>query len=503
MAENSDLKWALAQYSDSTRARNYTTYANYYDGKQKLRFASDKFRSAFGILFKTFSENVCPAVVDSLCDRLKIVGFRTNQAKISSESVASTIPGTPDRKRVLVKDPDGQKAWDLWQRNRMDLKARDVHREAIREGDSYVIVWPDENMQAAIWPQLAGEVYVQYDPNTPGRLLRACKLWFDVVELKWRLNVYTIDGITKYISREKASSAPTLSAGGFQAVPDSFVPNPYGRVPVFHFARGADGKPGRSDLADVIPLQDALNKSVMDMLVAMEFASYKQRYIIGLEVEIDEETGQPADSRMKNYGVDRMMAIPDADAKVGQFDATDLGQFLRVQEKFWASVARVSGTPLHYFFITSGDFPSGEAQKAAEARFSTRIEECHTGFGNTWVDVMAFAMEIDGDFKEGMRANPLWKDATPRSDSELADTAVKKKSVGVPRSQLLREMGYSDEQIEQFLQEADAESVASALLRMPQGTNQSGQPGEPQQMPGDQKRSTTQPTNQNTRGVRQ
>lgn len=494
-----DLIWAVSQYKPSHKRSRYELYWNYYEGNHRLAFATEKFRSTFGALFKEFAENVCPAVVDSLVDRLKVTGFRANTASMQTQDQPSPVSGVqgitvPPRKRVSISDPDGQAAWDIWTRNRMDLRSKEVHREAAMMGDAYVIVWPDQEMQAAIWPQLANEVSVQYDPNNPGVVLRGCKRWYDPLEKKWRLNTYTQFEIQKYQSR-KTTADPPEEDTGYMLFDE--IPNPYGITPVFHFPRGSEQRPGRSDLKDVIPIQDALNKSVMDLLIAMEFASFKQRYIIGIDVEVDEETGQPTDANAKNYGVDRMMAIPNEEAKVGQFDATDLSQFLRVQEKFWASAARVSGTPLHYFFITEGDFPSGESQKAAEARFSTRIEDCQTGWGNQWEDTIEFAMVIDGVSKEDLELDALWEDASPRSQSELADTAVKKKAIGVPRSQLLREQGYSDEEIDRFLQESDAEAMQNFALRQkstavtnPTGTQQGNN-------------QNVQPSGENTRGVRQ
>jgi len=71
------------------------------------------------------------------------------------------------------------------------------------------------------------------------------------------------------------------------------TPNPYGRVPVFHFPNRRVYDYGISDLADVIPIQDALNKALMDMLVAMEFGAFKQRWVTGIEYETDPVTGKP------------------------------------------------------------------------------------------------------------------------------------------------------------------------------------------------------------------
>jgi hypothetical protein len=468
-----DLEWAVKRFQGSRRRKRYENAFRYYEGDHQMAFATDKFKATFFDIFKDFSENLCPAVIDPLTDRLRIVSFRSSTAVVTTEDIplppipsmnGASPTGDLTRKRVSISDPDGELAWEHWERNRMDLKSTEVHRESLLTGDAYVIVWPDENMEPAIFPQIADECDVQYDPNSPGQLLRAAKVWYDDVEGLWRLNVYLRDHIEKYRTQPVRPEAFPTTDSAFIHILD--VPNPYNIVPVFHFPNKVENNYGISELKDVIPIQDGLNKSVVDMLVAMEFAAYKQRYIIGYDPEINEETGEPVDPNARQYGVDRLMGIPDPEAKVGQFDATDLAQFLKVQDKFWLSAARVSGTPLHYFYITSGDFPSGEAIKSAEGRFIRRIEDQQTAKGNRWEDVIVFCMQIARQWREGLTFTALWDDATPRSDAEIADTAVKKRAVGVPDSTLQREMGYSEEEIEQNLQEAYAQKIIQSALKM-------------------------------------
>lgn len=483
-----DLEWALHHWSQSRKMAAYILYRNYFLGNHELAFATEKFKSTFGQVFREFAENMCEPVVDALSDRLVVRGFKSNNAEMVIEAVDSNVPtpqprvagalpapNAPGRKKVTTKDPDGEAALEIWRRNRMDLKSQEVHEEALSLGDGYVIVWPNDEMEAEIWPQLATECCVQYDPNNQKSIIRGAKCWWDDLERSWYLNIYKTDGITKF---QQKGTSTALSSQPTQFIQYDFVPNPYEIVPIFHFPNKAIRKLGYSELQNVIPLQNGLNKAVMDMIIAMEFASFKQRYVIGLELEVDDETGEPKDPNAKNYGVDRLLTFSDPETKVGQFDATDLAQFLRVQEKFWASTARVSGTPLHYFFITEGDFPSGEAMKSAEARFIKKITDRQTSFGNVWEDVMLFALRIDGTDSDGLRLETLWKDASPRSDSEIADTAVKKKAVGVSRSQILKELGYDDDTIMRMLEESDADSERSALLKQGNepGTNPNGQP---------------------------
>lgn len=477
---SSDVEWALRQYCSGARHNAYLESRAYYEGKHRLAFATESFRESFGGLFSAFAENMCPAVVDAVGDRLELTGFESTAKKTSTVAVESPIEGVPARKRVEIEDDIGQRAWDLWEDLNMDTKSPDVHREALTMGDGYVIVWPDNEMNVQIWPQDAEQMAVQYDPDSEGRILRASKLW-QIDDGRYRMNLYFTDRIEKYVTRTAKKVRPNI--GDWKHfIPygedgESTVDNPYGVVPVFHFPNRRVGRMGVSELTDVIPLQDGLNKAVADMLVTMEYSAFKQRYIIGLEVEVDPATGRPIDNTLDAAGVDRVVAIPDPDAKVGQFDATDLTQFLKVQEKFWASAARVSGTPLHYFYIVEGDFPSGEAMKSAEARFVKKIVERQKSWGKVWREVMRFAMYIEGDLTEAQFTAPVdeggvklavtWGPAEPRSQTEIADTAVKKKAVGVSPSQILKELGYDDETIDRMLEELAATQIANQVTSTP------------------------------------
>ena len=478
-----DLQWALKQFK-SKRQQAYSLYNSYYDGNQRLAFATEKFRDVFGHVFKEFAENLCSPVVDALSDRLEITGFKSSEAEVVIEEektegegpkveggagLGEEVKPAASYRKVTTKDPLGVRCLEIWDRNRMDLKAGEVHTESLKLGDAYAIVWPNDEQEAEIWPQVGYNCCIRYDANIQGKILVGAKRWWDDVTDKWMINLYYPEMIVKFIQKG-TSTHLAENINSFEVY--ERVNNPYGRVPLFHFPNRRARAYGISELRDVIPIQDGLNKSCMDMIIAMEFASFKQRYVIGWEIPLDEVTGEPVDPTAKNYGVDRLLAIGDVDAKVGQFDATDLTQFLKVQEKFWASAARISGTPLHYFFITEGDFPSGEAMKSAEARFVKKIKDRQTGFGNVWEDVLKFCLRIEEstDTSE-IEIESEWVTAAPRSESEVADTAVKKKAVGVSRSQILRELGYDEETIIRMLMESDADAVRSAQLK---GAQQNG-----------------------------
>ena len=136
----------------------------------------------------------------------------------------------------------------------------------------------------------------------PSLPCRRVKRWLEIDGTAWAV-LYLPDRIVKY---RAAKAASTLDASQYEngqtpsvlAAPqnwrvDQTIPNPLGVVPVVQFTnRPALLTEGRSDLVDVIPLQDAVNKLRSDMLVAAEYAAYRQRFVVGLELEVDEETGQ-------------------------------------------------------------------------------------------------------------------------------------------------------------------------------------------------------------------
>jgi len=436
---SSDLKWALSDLAGRLEA--YRLAQDYYEGRHRLAFASDKFRSAFGSLLRAFADNLCAAVVDTVADRLQVIGFDTEQGDSSNLAAA---------------------AWALWQDNRMDRRAGEVHQQAFICGDAYAIVWPDSDGRPVIYPNQAAQVTVAYDPEMPGKIVRAAKTWL-AEDKRLRLTLYYPDRIEKYatpgplvqgLSPELASRLIPFEVPG-EPWP---LPNPYGVVPVFHFANGGImGGFGRSELADIVPLQDGLNKAVADMLVAMEFVALPQRWITGLEVEIDETTGKPKAPFVP--GADRVWTIGDPDAQLGQFAAADLSQFLAVQDSFRMEIARVSGIPLHYLSLRQ-DYPSGEAMKTAEARLTAKVRDRQIAWGNVWEDAMMLALRMAG-LSEEAHLSTLWQDTAPRSEREFLEGLLLKQQIGASNDALLREAGYSPEQIEQM--HAEVGSASSQL----------------------------------------
>lgn len=390
-------------------------YERYYDGRHDLRFATEKFANTFGELFREFALNLCPVVCDAIRDKLRITGFSAERSE-TGDIDAST-------RSVAI-------------RTRLHTVANQVHKEALKTGDGYAIVWPDSRGHARIYAQNASNIAVEYAQDEPGRIIAAIKWWID--ENKYaRANMFFDDRIERYVSRSKTEGyLPAMK--DLVAVADGVTPNPFGVVPVFHFANNADiGGRGRSELEAVIPIQDGLNKSSLDMLVAMEFAAFRQRWATGIEVEYS------ADGKAITpftTGIDSLWIAGDSAAKFGDFEAARLDQFLKVKDSFRADIASVSATPLHYFLQEANNFPSGESLRQASARFTAKVRDRQTAFGEVWAEVMAFALRAEG--RGDVSVITQWEDPAPLSEREKLKNLLLKKQLGIDDQGALTEAGY-------------------------------------------------------------
>ena len=475
---NMDIEQALTNFRAG--AERYGKAERYYNGDHDLAFATEKFQNTFGTLFREFALNLCPVICDAVRDKLRIVGFSVEaDGAVSSQPSAVSI-GDSSNSGDSVNSVNSVTR-SIWQRNRMGTRAGEIHKEAFICGDAYMMVWPDRDGNAVFYPNRAANMTVVADDDVPGRVLWAAKQWI-TNDKHVRLNLFYPDRIEKYISKRESEGVlpdakdfvpvgtraslpawtrvrpdgpsasalmtpeePALRAGmpAFRHVVD----NPYGIVPVFHFANNADlGMTGRSELEAAMPVQDGLNKLVLDMLVAMEFSAYRQRWAAGIEIEIDAEGKAVAPFKA---GVEHLWISENPNARFGDFDTAELAQFLKVKDSFRVDIASVTGTPLHYFLQHTGDFPSGESLKKAETRFLAKVRDRQESFGQVWADAMSFALRIE--CRSDVRLITDWEDPAPMSEREVLENLLLKKQLGLSTEQALIEVGYGASDVSKMI----------------------------------------------------
>ncbi len=99
------------------------------------RLRRKSLRNAFGSLFRAFALNLCPAVCDAVKDKLRITGFG---AVPQPRHRSGATP--PVQEASFTSDVDR-----IWDANRMGIRAGEIHKEALRNGNAYLVVWPDDD----------------------------------------------------------------------------------------------------------------------------------------------------------------------------------------------------------------------------------------------------------------------------------------------------------------------------------------------------------------------
>lgn len=452
----SDIEWAVSTWSENSEA--YEVCEAYFAGDHPLTFATEKFRNTFGTLFQKLRDNLCPAVVYAEADRLYVSGWDGDGAKEATELAAATS---------------------------LDRTIRSAVKNSVMQGDGYILVSESDNESGVqFWEHTPQCIVVEYDDeDDPTKMVRAAKIWENSSGLG-RLNLYYEDGVEKFQTNSKITSGMPEKRTRWKKIgADDYD---YGRPPIFHFAHDADlGDMGTSLLKDVIPLQDCLNKSTCDMMVAGEFVAFPQRWATGLQIDIDEDSGRPRNPPF-TPGVDRIWTAA-GDVKFGQFTAGEMSQFVQVQQEMRKEIARVTGVPTHMLYLDE-QWPTGEAMKTAEGRLVKRIEAQQQNYNSEAKAMMNLGLQIAGK-GEKKKLVPVWANAAPHSPLLDAETELVMQQVGVSKKESLRRLGFSDDKIEEMMTENEEEAQKKAELALknappvdpnakPTPFNRNGPPGQ-------------------------
>jgi len=459
------LAWLATE--DSDRQSRYVTYREYYDGDHDTQLTA---RMRKFLQLKTgeeFNSNYCPIVVDALAERLRVTGFDCGD----DEELAEQL-------------------WDWWVANRGDALQGIAHTAAGRDGDTYVLVdWNEDDAIPRLRHQAAYDgtegIKVHYNRETR-EIAFASKRWRIESENPGqagkvrRLNLYYPNRIEKYISNQDAFEGAWLKYAESESawpIPwENKAGEPLG-VPIIHFKNADQGYDfGQSELKKVIPLQNALNKSIIDLLAISDLQGFPIPWIIG------------ADANGLSLAPGSWVAVEDAGVdspvSIGQLEAADLTGVIELKDSFVTEIARVSRTPLSYF-QSSGQRPAEGTLKQEEVGLVARAEDRQVGFGNAWEDCLRLGIRLYNTFGEGgldedATISTQWDDPQTRNEKEHLETLTMKAKLDVPHETLWAEMGYDADQIAEMKAQRGEEmeeqsNIGGELLRAFEGGGFGGQ----------------------------
>lgn len=439
--EDDEQEWLKAAADmGSARLDAYDLAERYYRGEHQVQL-TDREREFLEASGLPFSENYCETIADAAVNRLRVVGFGSEDQQLA------------------------EFAKGFWHDNRLKAGQVPVHEAAVKLGDAFVIVEPGENgKKPRAHYNDPRHVKVVYDS---GEALYAAKIWptrrVSVSNPQGRpilrMNIYWPDQVEKFFSlAENGDWAPFVGKPGEAAkvwwtMDGTASGEPIG-IPVVHFAHKPCPHYGVSKLRNVIPQQDAFNKTVIDHFWVMDAQGWPQQWGkgVGDEQEIKRHPGS-------------LWTVENENAEFGQFVAADPTKTIQALESQIKRMASRSQTALH-LMLAGGNLPSGETLKTSESGQTHAAERFHLDNGGRWEDVPLLAARVEAAFGESdppldAALETRWKQPESRNEIDEANTAVLWQTLGVSEDTILSRLGF-DPAEERRKRERNGDGAAAA-----------------------------------------
>ncbi|WNO26023.1 portal protein [Arthrobacter phage Wildwest] len=314
-----------------------------------------------------------------------------------------------------AKAADNAVPWSYWQDNGLDARQSIAHRGALEYGASYTLILPGTLRERRIprmrplSPLRSAAWYRDDDDEFPEIGLRRLGTTVDgaqLIELYDRKDVYTF-------AKPKNSENWILSRVDEHGL---------GYTPFVRFRDRLDGE-AQGIIRPVINLQDRVNEIVFSLLIALQYAAFRQRWATGLVIPEDED-GNPIEPFQS--AVDRLWISDSETAKFGDFAQTEVSGHLSSYEssvRTLAAVAQISPN------ILTGDLVNLSADALAQMEASTqrKMGEYETLFGESWESAFRLAALAAGDQAAALdtSAQVRWRDTEARSLSQTVDALGK------------------------------------------------------------------------------
>lgn len=391
-------------------------------------------------------------------------GAKQEYKHLAKRAITNWTPLVPDTysKGLFVdgfrpaKEATNAAPWDYWQANGMDARQNVVHRGALEYGTSYVLILPG-SLQSKRVPVMR--------PLSP---LRSAAWYSDddaeFPEVGLRRKGTTADG-TRLIELYDNTSVYTFAKpdGAENWLPGGVENHGLGVTPFVRFRDRLDGE-AVGLVRPLINLNDRVNEVVFATLVALQFASFRQRWATGLAVPEDDE-GNPVEPF--EAAVDRLWVADSEGARFGDFAQTEVQGHLSIYDstvRTLAAVAQISPN------ILTGDLVnlSAEALAQMESQTQGKIAEYETLFGESWESAFRLAALAAGDTTAAndTSAQVRWRDTEARSLAQTVDALGKMaQMLQVPVEALWEKIpGTTDTDVTYWKSLRESDNVLGALV---------------------------------------
>ena len=372
--------------------------ARYLRGEHDLPYMPTGASTEFRMLAKRSVTNWLPLISDTFAKALFVDGYRP------------------------AKAAENARPWGFWQANGLDARQTVAHRGALEFGASYLLVLPGEPvpLMRPLRPTRSLAVYEDDDDEFPYAALYRVGKTQDGSAL---FRMYDAEAVYTLTVKDAAVRLAGVDEHGL------------GVTPWIRFRDRLDGE-ATGIISPLITVQDRVNESVFALMIALQYASFRQRWATGLSIPVDEEAFlEDGVTANPNFGkpiepfeaaVNRLWVADSPDAKFGDFAQTEVAGHINTYKSTVQSLAAIAQTPPH---VLLGDLVnlSADALAAAEASTQRKAQEYETLFGESWESGFRLAARAAGDSASAadVSAQVRWRDTEARSMAQTVDALGK------------------------------------------------------------------------------
>ena len=401
-----------------------------------------------------FNLNICRTITLAVKDELSVSGFNTSE--------------TADAEGLK---PQAKWAWDLWTACQMDSIQSEVHESALADRETFIIViWDYRNNRPSFihnyryTPLDVGgysdgqgvwAIYENDDINQPMKY--AVKQWIQTdysptgtAKSYTRRTLYYPDRIEKWQSTgggwthylEQGIDPETGEPKEPWPIPwVNDAKEPLG-IPVIHF-RNVGMMP---EAWDAIPIQDAVNKTLVDILASNDLTAFQMLVALGWYPTTDGKEPKSDKSNLLKVGPGQFIGSKDPNAKFDVVKGNDPSALVTALQDMIMMAAQVTGTPTSRF-TTTKLIASAETLKNQDQQLKKKATDRRVLFGDSWEHCMEMARKLNNFFGTGDELDETVVFFTTWLNNQTLEDLAAKKLLGIPEETLWAEAGYSAEQI--------------------------------------------------------
>lgn len=365
-------------------------------------------RAEYRWLIERARVNILPLVVTVVAQNMYVDGYR---------------PAGSDK---------NAEPWAVWQANRMDARQHGIHRSVLTYGAAYAVVMP-------------GKPVPVITPFSPRRMTA---MYADSVNDEWPIYGVedrlenTKDGKRRVVRVYDDQARYTLvgKPDGSGLQPDGAnwgMEHKLGVCPIVRYVNteDLDGDGVIGEVEPLIEVQDQLNMTTFNLLMAQQYAAFRQRWVTGMAPPVD-ESGNPMEPFRAR--VDGLFVAEDPDTRFGEFEQTDLKGYLNSRESTVQNIATISQVPPYHLLGQMVNL-SAEALAAARDGLDRKVDERESLCGEGHEQMLRLVGLASGDSVawEDTAAQVVWRDTSARSLAQTVDALGKLVTMlGVPPQEL-------------------------------------------------------------------